>query len=213
MMHLHQEELQHYRNTVYKIQSGCIPVKGKIGSPSFRVMLVTNWKGKRWVFPKGSVKHGESKKEAAKRETEEEAGIKGKIKGKVGIVYDDKDLNTIHFYCLKVKKIKKSQWEESTDRKRKWFTVEEALAKTQHRVTAQALQLFVHYHQNKLQEKIQQQQQEQHVAAGSNDDESPDAYHVYLFKGYALERWFESGGNTNPLNRSNVNASQVFSLS
>eukprot|EP01112_Ceratiomyxa_fruticulosa_P024381 TRINITY_DN9_c0_g1_i3.p1 TRINITY_DN9_c0_g1~~TRINITY_DN9_c0_g1_i3.p1 ORF type:complete len:148 (-),score=24.14 TRINITY_DN9_c0_g1_i3:138-581(-) len=111
----------------YTLQAGCIPIKGKYGTEKFKVLLVTSSYGGDWVFPKGSVKKGESLKKAAKRETREEAGIKGKALAPLEIVHDHERKNSVQYFPLvKKKKDKKKDWEESDVRKRKWFTMQEA---------------------------------------------------------------------------------------
>lgn len=82
------------------MKAGCIPFKvtkkGKV-----KLLKV---RGTRcgWVFPKGTVKRRESKKQAAKREAWEEAGVTGKIVGTM------KTKKGNRFYLLKITKRKQS---------------------------------------------------------------------------------------------------------
>jgi 8-oxo-dGTP pyrophosphatase MutT (NUDIX family) len=46
---------------------------------ALELLIVRTKHGKRWTFPKGHVKAGESKAEAAAREAREEAGVDGEI--------------------------------------------------------------------------------------------------------------------------------------
>ena len=46
--------------------------------PDFEILLVRTSSGKRWIFPKGKRKSGESTMETAARETDEEAGVTGR---------------------------------------------------------------------------------------------------------------------------------------
>jgi len=108
----------------YKPQSGCIPITGS--NDSLRVLLITNKSGSRWVLPKGSIKSSETPEHAAKRETKEEAGVKGDITGTMGVFYDHKKEYAIQFFVLRVTKEKK-KWDEKRKRQRKWFTIGEAL--------------------------------------------------------------------------------------
>lgn len=86
-----------------------------------------------WCLPKGKIELGETYKETAIREVEEETGIKGKIKEKIGEVhywyYKKKDLRcnkTVHFYMMKFigGKINRKSYEVENVR---WFNIRKAL--------------------------------------------------------------------------------------
>jgi len=50
-----------------------------------RVLLVTARRNpNNWIFPKGHIEDGESRKDAAVREAREEAGVDGKVAGRAG---------------------------------------------------------------------------------------------------------------------------------
>lgn len=110
--------------TQYKKQAGCVPIK-RIDNV-LHVLLVTNKSGKNWVLPKGSIKRSEVGHEAAKRETNEEAGIKGEVIATLGTFMDHKKEYSIQFFSLNVTKEKK-KWLENSTRKRQWFPIEEAI--------------------------------------------------------------------------------------
>ncbi|KAM9996145.1 hypothetical protein ACTFIY_002317 [Dictyostelium cf. discoideum] len=131
-----------YLSTDYNEQAGCIPIRIKKleGSTSslitledVQIMLVTSGtSGINWVFPKGSIKKSESSKQAAKRETFEEAGIKGKILHqlpKITLADHNKGVN-ITYYPLFVgkKKNTKKDWMEQSKRTRKWFRLSNVLS-------------------------------------------------------------------------------------
>ena len=59
-------------------QAAAIPYRVRKGT--LEVALVTSSSGKRWVLPKGCIDPGERAWEAAERETEEEAGLRGKVR-------------------------------------------------------------------------------------------------------------------------------------
>ena len=57
-------------------RAGCVPFRKKNGTREFLKVKGLN---RGWVFPAGRVKTGETKRQAAKREAFEEAGVRGKI--------------------------------------------------------------------------------------------------------------------------------------
>ncbi|EGG15859.1 hypothetical protein DFA_09528 [Cavenderia fasciculata] len=90
----------------------------------YQVLMVTT-AGGSWVFPKGSVKKSETKKQAAKRETFEEAGIKGKIIKRlepIQVADHAKGCNITYYPLLVTKKLKK-QWDEMDKRQRHWVSI------------------------------------------------------------------------------------------
>ena len=58
-------------------QAAVIPYR--IRKDRVEVALVTTFRGKRWILPKGSVDEGELPRDAAIREAEEEAGLLGVV--------------------------------------------------------------------------------------------------------------------------------------
>ncbi|KAJ1377761.1 NUDIX hydrolase domain, partial [Sesbania bispinosa] len=83
-------ELQRYRKGRRQVV-GCIPYRYKISDlnsleapEELEVLVITSQKGKGMLFPKGGWELDESKKEAALRETIEEAGVQGIVGGKLG---------------------------------------------------------------------------------------------------------------------------------
>src|SRR5262252_7494967 len=61
-------------------QAAVIPIR--IRDERVEIALVTTLSGKRWVVPKGSLDEGEQSRDAAIRETEEEAGLIGDVERK-----------------------------------------------------------------------------------------------------------------------------------
>eukprot|EP00026_Physarum_polycephalum_P023237 Phypoly_transcript_28110.p1 GENE.Phypoly_transcript_28110~~Phypoly_transcript_28110.p1 ORF type:complete len:148 (+),score=36.33 Phypoly_transcript_28110:35-445(+) len=131
----------------YKKQAGCVPVRG--GKEDFSVLLVTNKSGKNWVLPKGTVKKSEQDHEAAARETEEEAGVKGDIAGPLGLHFDHKKEYAIQFFTLKVTKEKK-KWDEKSNRQRKWFSIDEAIGIVKKKYVVEVLHNLKSAHVNTL---------------------------------------------------------------
>jgi 8-oxo-dGTP pyrophosphatase MutT (NUDIX family) len=60
-------------------QAAVIPYR--IRKDRIEVALVTTSRGKGWIVPKGSVDDGERPRDAAIREAEEEAGVRGASRG------------------------------------------------------------------------------------------------------------------------------------
>ena len=64
-------------------QAGAIVISAQ--SRNRRLLLVTSRRNREhWLFPKGHVEYGETLKEAALREAEEEAGVRGTIVARAG---------------------------------------------------------------------------------------------------------------------------------
>ncbi|EGG20148.1 hypothetical protein DFA_07268 [Cavenderia fasciculata] len=130
-----------------KDQSGTIPIRIKKiklqdenGDVSgrlqvcgqFQMLMITNSStGSERVFPKGSVKKSESLKKAAKRETMEECGIKGKILNREPpiVVTDTSKGSIIHYYPMLVTK-KKKEWDEMDKRQRIWVPLDQCLSQS-----------------------------------------------------------------------------------
>jgi len=83
--------------------------------------------GITWVFPKGSMAYGEDGRSAALREALEEAGVSGELGPLLSVSTKRKRRTVVmtEFYLLHVKQ-QLSQWGESSQRHRRWFTLDEA---------------------------------------------------------------------------------------
>lgn len=85
-----------------------------------------------WGFPKGHLNHGESSREAALREVQEETGLEVEIINKVGedkYVFTSKEgkvFKVVTFYLMETKSLKISIQEEEL-LGAQWFDPEEAL--------------------------------------------------------------------------------------
>jgi 8-oxo-dGTP pyrophosphatase MutT (NUDIX family) len=107
-------------------QSGVIPfcLRGDV----IAVLLITNWRRRRWVIPKGLIEGNLSARDSAVQEAYEEAGIRG-LTSKLAIgEYDyQKWGGTCHVdvFLFRVKEVLAS-WPEATFRHRVWFSVETA---------------------------------------------------------------------------------------
>ncbi len=108
-------------------QSAIIPYSIKDGE--LQILLITSIRKKKWIIPKGFIEFNLSAFESAKKEAFEEAGVIGtnetielgsftitKYGGRTNIVV----------YSMEVEKYK-DDYPEKNLRKRKWYTVEEAI--------------------------------------------------------------------------------------
>ncbi len=105
---------------------GAIPYM-ELNDKRHYVLITTRGSG-RWIFPKGSPEAGVSERELAEMEALEEAGVKGRVKGKPLPVFYWKGyrLYKIMYYPLHVEQLL-MQWEEVGQRERRVCTFEEAL--------------------------------------------------------------------------------------
>ena len=108
-------------------QSAIIPYS--IKDDELLILLITSIRKKNWIIPKGFIEFNLSAFESAKKEAFEEAGVIGtnetielgsftikKYGGRTNIVV----------YSMEVEKFK-DDYPEKNLRKRKWYTVEEAI--------------------------------------------------------------------------------------
>jgi len=108
-------------------QSAIIPYRFENGE--LQILLITSIRKKKWIIPKGFIEFNLSAFESAKKEAFEEAGVIGtnetielgsftikKYGGRTNIVV----------YSMEVEKFK-DEYPEKNLRKRKWYSVEEAI--------------------------------------------------------------------------------------
>ncbi|ORE08456.1 hypothetical protein BCV72DRAFT_288860 [Rhizopus microsporus var. microsporus] len=106
--------------------AGCLP----IDPINKRFLLVTSASNPgSWVIPKGGWEKDETQKQAAMRETWEEAGVKGTITRHVG-VFAEKSRHGVKahhwIYEMEIKEVTK-KFPEQKKRERRWFTYDEAM--------------------------------------------------------------------------------------
>jgi uncharacterized protein len=106
-------------------------------------MLVTSRYTGEWIAPKGSIEAGESREDAARREAREEAGVEGRITGYLGSFpyLRGLELVTLETYLLEVELVL-DDWPEQNERRRRWFTLKEALDSTTRQEVKQMLEQF-----------------------------------------------------------------------
>ena len=120
-------------------QAAVIPFR--IRHKRVEIALVTSLSGKRWVVPKGSLDEGERSRDAAIRETVEEAGLIGDLERKPLGRYNFTRANeryVVEVYLMRVTMVLDS-WLEERLRRRRWIAVNKAAA-----LVGADLQPFVH---------------------------------------------------------------------
>ncbi|KAG5229739.1 nudix hydrolase [Salix suchowensis] len=145
--------LQRYEKG-YRLVVGCIPYRYKKSQePSsveeLEVLVISAQNGQGMLFPKGGWENDESMEEAAKRETEEEAGVIGVVGDKLGPWhYQSKRSCIMHesyMYPLLVKE-ELDCWPERENRERRWVTINEAREVCHNRWMREALEEMVRLH-------------------------------------------------------------------
>lgn len=109
-----------------KHQAGCLPLRHTGSGP--QVLLVTSRYTGQWIAPKGSIEVGESPEQAAAREALEEAGVTGRIIGRLGTFDYPRggQLGRVETFVLEVSGLR-ANWDEQDQRRRRWFFMDEAL--------------------------------------------------------------------------------------
>ena len=108
-------------------QSAVIPYR--LSKKGLEILLITSLKRKHWIVPKGYIEFNLTPFESAKKEAYEEAGVLGSNETiEVGIFKLTKPIGNclIKVFTMEVNEVL-DDYPEKNDRKRKWFTPEEAL--------------------------------------------------------------------------------------
>ena len=107
-------------------QAAVIPYR--IRKERLEVALVTRSGGKGWIVPKGSVDAGERPRDAAIREAEEEAGLRGVVTrkplGRYRRVNGHRPCR-VEVYSMRVTKVLE-HWLEDKLRRRRWMRIPDA---------------------------------------------------------------------------------------
>jgi 8-oxo-dGTP pyrophosphatase MutT (NUDIX family) len=111
------------RRTADIVQAGAIVINDRSGKR--KLLVVTNKGGRRWLFPKGSVKKKENPEEAALREAAEEAGVKGEVLAYIGATEDivDGDEVRVDYFLVRCDRMAK----QDDDREIRWCTPQKCL--------------------------------------------------------------------------------------
>jgi 8-oxo-dGTP pyrophosphatase MutT (NUDIX family) len=122
-------------------QSGVIPYR--IQSDTIEVLLITTAnrgsarpmnRTNRWSIPKGWIEPFMSAADSAAKEAYEEAGIFGLVRTPAIGVYERLKLGLpcqVEVFLMQVDVVLED-WSEATVRKRRWFSVSQAIEKVQH---------------------------------------------------------------------------------
>jgi 8-oxo-dGTP pyrophosphatase MutT (NUDIX family) len=108
-------------------QSAVIPYR--ISKKGLEILLITSLKKKNWIVPKGYIEFNLTPFESAKKEAYEEAGVLGSNETlEVGSFKLEKPIGhcMIKVFTMEVYEVLEN-YPEINDRKRKWFTPEEAV--------------------------------------------------------------------------------------
>lgn len=124
-------------------------VKGKKGSKSVEVLLVTSRETQRWIIPKGWPMDGMTPANAAAQEVWEEAGARGKAYDVcLGLYSYRKWMNDnetlpiiVAVFPVKVEEMA-DDYPEASERRRKWFSLKKAASKVEERDLRQLIATF-----------------------------------------------------------------------
>lgn len=108
-------------------QSAVIPYR--ITKHGMEILLITSLRKKNWIIPKGYIEYNLTPFESAKKEAYEEAGVLGSNETlEMGYFKLQKPIGAcwMKVYTMEVHEIL-DDYPELHDRKRKWFTPEEAV--------------------------------------------------------------------------------------
>lgn len=108
-------------------QSAVIPFR--IQNNELEILLITSIKKKHWIIPKGIIETNLRPQESAAKEAYEEAGISGHVyETSIGNYTYEKwgGICQVLVFPFRVDSIHET-WPESNLRKRKWYTVNEAI--------------------------------------------------------------------------------------
>jgi 8-oxo-dGTP pyrophosphatase MutT (NUDIX family) len=117
-------------------QAGAIVVRA--GKTEPRILLVTARRNPgNWIFPKGHIERGETRKDAAVREAREEAGVTGKVAGRAGTMSFDFSDNRyrVHYFVVTTEDAGK----EREGRRLRWCRYKQALRKLTYDETREML--------------------------------------------------------------------------
>jgi phosphohistidine phosphatase len=110
-------------------QAAVIPYR--IRKERLEVALVTTTRGGRWIVPKGTIDDGEHAREAAIREAEEEAGLRGVVARKPLGRYlhiNSNGRRRVEVYVMRVTSVL-DYWLEDKFRRRRWMRISDAEAR------------------------------------------------------------------------------------
>jgi 8-oxo-dGTP pyrophosphatase MutT (NUDIX family) len=122
-------------------QAAVIPYR--IRKARLEVALVTTSKGNGWIVPKGCIDEGERARDAAIREAEEEAGLRGVVARRRLGRYRHVNGHgpcLVDVYVMRVTTVMK-EWMEDKLRRRRWMRVPDAADRLQDELAGLILSL------------------------------------------------------------------------
>ncbi|MFO0993849.1 MAG: NUDIX hydrolase [Hyphomicrobiales bacterium] len=128
-------------------QVGALPWRARNGA--IEILLVTSRATGRWVIPKGGIMPHLVDMNAARQEAFEEAGIVGHMRRKRIGAYTYRKLDLrgpsqlcrVKVFALKVER-ELQYWPEMAQRRRRWFTVKDAVKRVGERDLRKIMQAF-----------------------------------------------------------------------
>jgi diphosphoinositol-polyphosphate diphosphatase len=147
-------QTQRFSESGDRLVAGCIPIRLKPGTSApegIEVLLITSRSGKGFVFPKGGWEQDEVVEKAARRETVEEAGVRGDLElPAIGTFpFLSSKYSTVtctaHMYALMVTEVLED-WPEKGARTRGWYTIEDAHRMLRHDWMRRCLETWVNTH-------------------------------------------------------------------
>ncbi len=124
-------------------QAAAIPYRFE--KESLYILLIRSRNGKKWIIPKGIIEDGDSALFTAEKETEEEAGVRGKTKNKIIGNYDYFKWNStcrVKVFAMEVEQVL-DNWEEKSFRDRKWLKANEAQKMVKPKALRKIIKQFV----------------------------------------------------------------------
>lgn len=108
-------------------QAGGVPVRRE-AMGDLQVLLVTSRYTGEWIFPKGTVEDGESHEQAAVREAFEEAGVRSRAGASLGEFAYPRGPRTARVLVFVLQVLQEAgSWPERSQRRRRWFSLDDAL--------------------------------------------------------------------------------------
>ena len=111
------------------LQSGAVPFRWKDGQ--LDVLLTTSRNKRRWILPKGNIPEGFTPRASAVKEAFEETGVRGYLFPRPLGTYTHRSkegTRPVVLFPMEVLRIE-TKWPEKGERRRKWFRLEDAVAR------------------------------------------------------------------------------------
>jgi len=115
------------------LQAAAIPYRWHGGR--LEIAVITRRQGETWIVPKGHVEPGETPRQSALREANEEAGLLGRIGPRPCGSYEyhkGREPHLVMVFLLRVTK-QLRRWSEDDFRQREWLRLEHAIERVRER--------------------------------------------------------------------------------